>query len=272
VILTFVAYLAAFLILFPVLWIILASFRDPDNFLSLNVWDNLPRTFSLDSYRMALGRSDLLRWIGNSLFVATSTAVVSLLVSAPAAYAIARLRFRGKSVFDLSTLVSYAIPSILIVVPMYVLLVRLGLYNSYLGLITVHATFTIPFSTWVLRDFFRSIPPDLEEAGFVDGASIPRVLRYIVLPLSIPGLLAAAAYSFILSWNDLLFALVIMGDTKSYTASVGVLSYFTGTNITQSTWAQLMAASALVCLPSAILFGFFQRYLVSGFLSGAVKG
>ncbi len=270
--LTFIALLAALLILFPVLWIVLASFRDPANFLSLNVWDNLPRGINLGSYRLTFGRTDLPRWIGNSLFVATSTTVVSLLVSAPAAYALARLRFRGKSPLEWSTIISYAIPSILIVVPLFVILARLHLNNTFVGLIAVHATFTIPFSTWVLRDFYRSIPSDLEDAGYVDGASVLRVLRHIILPLSVPGLLAAAAYSFILSWNDLLFALVIMSNQDSFTAPVGILNYFTGTVIDQSTWAQLMAASSLTCLPSAILFGIFQRYLVSGFLSGAVKG
>src|SRR5205085_1010623 len=130
------------------------------------------------------------------------------------------------------------------------------------GLISVPASVTIPISTWVLSDFYRSLPADLEEAGYVDGASLVRVLRHIVLPLSIPGLLAAGAYAFILSWNDFLFALVIMNSNSHFTAPVGIHAYFTGQNVTQEVWAELMAASTLVTLPSVVLFGFFQRYMV----------
>ena len=269
------ALLALFMtlaILFPFLWIVISSFRDPQNFLTLELRDALPRSVDLSSYRLALGRTDLFNWVGNSLLVAASTTVLSLLVSAPAAFALSRLDFRGKAAARWFSVISYAVPSIIIVVPLFLILVKLNLNNSYAGLILVHATFTIPFSTWVLRDFYRSIPPDLEEAGYVDGANLLQVLRYVVLPLSIPGLLAAGAYAFILSWNDFLFALVIMDEAAAYTAPVGVHAYFTGRFLGESTWAQLMAASSIVSLPSVLLFGFFQRYLVSGFLRSGVKG
>jgi ABC-type glycerol-3-phosphate transport system permease component len=124
----------------------------------------------------------------------------------------------------------------------------------------------------VLRDFYDAIPVEIEEAGYVDGAGLWAVLRRIVLPLSIPALLAAGAYAFILSWNDFLFAFILVATPDNFTAPVGIHAFFTGRNIEQTTWAQLMAASTLVSLPSAILFGVFQRYLVSGFLSGAVRG
>ena len=270
--LAILALVATLVVLFPFLWIVLSSFRDPQNFLTLDLGDALPTSVDLSSYRLALGRTDLFRWVGNSLLVAASTTVLSLLVSAPAAFALSRLDFRGKATLQWFNMTSYAVPSIIIVVPLFLILVRLGLNNSYAGLILVHATFTIPFSTWVLRDFYRSIPPDLEEAGYVDGAGLLRVLRYIILPLSVPGLLAAGAYAFILSWNDFLFALVIMDNAEAYTAPVGVHAYFTGRYLGESTWAQLMAAGSIVSLPSVILFGFFQRYLVSGFLRSGVKG
>jgi N,N'-diacetylchitobiose transport system permease protein len=124
----------------------------------------------------------------------------------------------------------------------------------------------------VLTDFYRSLPVDLESAGYVDGASLWRVLRHIVLPLSVPGLLAAGAYAFILSWNDFLFALVIMNSDAHFTAPVGIRAFFTGNGLTSETWAELMAASVLVTLPSVMLFSFFQRYIRSGFLAGAIKG
>jgi len=270
-ILTLVALLAVFVIIFPFFWIVLCSFKDPEQFLSLGLKESLPNTFNINSYKLALERANLSVWMLNSLIVACATTLLSLLVSTPAAFALARIRFR-KKLFVLVLLISYAIPSILIVVPLFVLLAALNLSNSYFGLILVHATLTIPFSTWVLQDFYHSIPPDLEEAAHMDGANLYQVLRYVILPLSIPGVLAAGVYSFILSWNDFLFALVIMNDAEMFTAPVGIHAYFTGRNIVESVWAQLMAATTIVSLPSVILFGFFQRFLMSGFLSGAVKG
>jgi multiple sugar transport system permease protein len=266
------AYLTVLVIAFPYLWILISSFRDPQHFLSLQLSDALPRSLNLASYRLALARAHLVRYMFNSLLVAVSTTALSLAVACPAAYAFARLRFRGRAILSWFTIMNYVVPSILLVVPMFVFLVKLNLNNSYVGLILVHATFTIPFAVWILRDFYLSIPLDLEEAGYVDGASLPRVLQYIILPLSIPGLLAAGVYAFILSWNNFLFALVLMSNDSAFTAPVGIKTYYLTIQMEQSNWAQLMAASSLVSLPSAILFGFFQRYLVSGFLSGASKG
>jgi multiple sugar transport system permease protein len=271
-VLTAIALVAVFVIVFPFLWIVLSSFRDPERFLTLHLRDAIPHSLSIGSYRLAVGDTDLLRWIANSLVIATATTLLAIAVAAPAAFALVRLRFRARGFASLYLVVAYAIPSITLAVPMFVILVKLHLNDTYWGLVIVHASFTIPFSTWVLSDFYRSLPEDLEEAGYVDGASLWRVLRHIVLPLSIPGLLAAGAYSFILSWNDFLFALVIMNSNAHFTAPVGIHAYFTGRSITQEVWAELMAASTLVTLPSVILFGFFQRYMVSGFLSGAVKG
>jgi len=272
IVLTVIAALVVFVIIFPFLWILISSFKDPENFLSVKLSDSVPHSLHVGSYRLALGRTSLLHWIWNSFLVATITTLISLLVCAPAAYALARLRFRGRGLTSTVLVGAYAVPSITLVVPMFVVLVKLHLNDTYIGLILVHASFTIPFATWVLTDFYRSIPVDLEAAGYVDGASIVRVLWHIVLPLSIPGLLAAGAYAFILSWNDFLFALVIMNSNAHYTAPVGIHAYFTGQNITQEVWAELMAASVLVTLPSVILFGYFQRYIAAGYLSGAVKG
>ena len=272
IVLTVIAALVVFVIIFPFLWILISSFKDPENFLSVKLSDSVPHSLHVGSYRLALGRTSLLHWIWNSFLVASITTLISLFVCAPAAYALARLRFRGRGLTSTVLVGAYAVPSITLVVPMFVVLVKLHLNDTYIGLILVHASFTIPFATWVLTDFYRSIPVDLEAAGYVDGASIVRVLWHIVLPLSIPGLLAAGAYAFILSWNDFLFALVIMNSNAHYTAPVGIHAYFTGQNITQEVWAELMAASVLVTLPSVVLFGYFQRFIASGYLSGAVKG
>ncbi|MDA1128941.1 MAG: carbohydrate ABC transporter permease [Chloroflexi bacterium] len=270
--LTLIAMLAILVITFPFVWILLSSLRSVENFLSLDLRDALPRSLDFTSYRLALQRSDLFLWMGNSLFVAVLTTCLSLLVSAPAAFALTRLRFRGKDAASIILVLSYAVPSIMLAIPLLVLLVKMRLNNSFIGLILVHATFTIPFTSWILQDFYRSIPTDLEEAGYIDGASLVRVLWHIILPLSIPGLLAAGAYSFILSWNEFLFALILLNSYDSFTAPVGVHAYFTARGADESMWAQLMAASVIVSLPSVLLFAYFQRYLIAGFLKGAVKG
>jgi ABC-type glycerol-3-phosphate transport system permease component len=266
------AWLVVLVIVFPFLWIVLSSWRDPENFLSLDLADALPRGIDLSSYANALRRADLLRWMSTSLAVAVSTTILSLTVSAPLAFALARLRFRGRRTFSGLLVLHYAVPSVTIAVPLFVLLVALGQYDSLFALVIVHCTLTIPFCTWVLRDFYEALPVEIEEAGYVDGASLSQVLRHIVLPLSTAALLAAGAYAFILSWNDFLFAFILINTQENFTAPVGINAFFTGRNIEQSTWAQLMAASTLVSLPSAILFVVFQRYLVSGFLSGSVRG
>jgi N,N'-diacetylchitobiose transport system permease protein len=272
VIRSFAAWFIVLVIIFPFLWVVLSSWRDPENFLSLDLADALPHGIDLSSYVNALGRADLFRWMTTSLAIAVSTTILSLLVSAPLAFALARLRFRGRGTFSGLLVLHYAVPSVTIAVPLFVLLVALGQYDSLFALVIVHSTLTIPFCTWVLRDFYEALPVEIEEAGYVDGASLAQVLRLIVLPLSTAALLAAGAYAFILSWNDFLFAFILINTQENFTAPVGIHAFFTGRNIEQSTWAQLMAASTLVSLPSALLFAVFQRYLVSGFLSGSVRG
>jgi multiple sugar transport system permease protein len=259
-------------IIFPFLWIVLSSFRGIDDFFSLELSNALPKTLDLTSYKLAFGRSQLVRWTANSLFIATGTTLLSLTVSAPAAFAIARLRFKGRRAGAVILISSYAIPSIMLAIPVFVLLTTLRLNNSYFALILLHATFTIPFTTWVLQDFYHSIPADLEEAGYIDGASLGQVLWRIILPLSVPGLLAAGAYAFIMSWTEFLFAFLLVQSNDAFTAPVGVHAFFTGRNAGESVMAQLMAASVVVSLPSVVIFAYFQRYLVSGFLTGAVKG
>jgi ABC-type glycerol-3-phosphate transport system permease component len=266
------AWLVVLILIFPFLWIVLSSWRDPENFLSLDLADALPHEIDLSSYTNALARADLFRWMGTSFAVAVSTTVLSLAVSAPLAFALARLRFRGRRTFSGLLALHYAVPSVTIAIPLFVLLVALGQYDSLFALVIVHCSLTIPFCTWVLRDFYQALPVEIEEAGYVDGASLSQVLRHIVLPLSTAALLAAGAYAFILSWNDFLFAFILINTQENFTAPVGINAFFTGRNIEQETWAQLMAASTLVSLPSAILFVVFQRYLVSGFLSGSVRG
>ncbi len=274
VIRSLVAAAAVAIVIFPFAWIVLSSFRDPNHFLSLDVGDALPRSLDLSSYTLALNRpgADLVHWMATSLFVASATTVLSLAVAAPLAFALARLRFVGKRATGGMLILHYAVPSVTIAVPLFVLLVALHQYDSLFALIIVHSSLTIPFCTWVLRDFYESIPLEIEEAGYVDGAGLVAVLRRIVLPLSVPALLAAGAYAFILSWNDFLFAFILLNSPENFTAPVGIHAFFTGRNIEQSLWAQLMAASTLVSMPSVLLFAVFQRYLVSGFLSGAVRG
>lgn len=269
---TVVVWAAVLIVMFPLLWMVLSAFRSPDNFLSLRLGDSMPTGIDLSSFFLAFRRTDLPVWVGNSLIVASATTALAVVVATPYAYAMSRLEFGTKKLAGLALVAAYSVPSITLVVPLAVILSRLSLTNSLWGLVLVHMTFAIPFSTWVIRSNVKEIPGDLEEAAFVDGASRTQAFRHVIVPLLIPAIVAAGAYAFILSWNDFLFALVLIGDASQFTAPVGIRAYFTGTNATESTWAQLMAASVVVSVPTVLLFAFFQRYLVAGFLGGSVKG
>jgi multiple sugar transport system permease protein len=271
-IVTLVLFAGVFVVVFPLLWMVVSSFRSPQGFMTTELSRSFPGSLDLSTYRLAFSRTELPTWLVNSLVVSLTTTLAAVVVAVPYAYALSRLQFRGKRLANLSLALAYSVPSVTIAIPLVVILSKLSLVNSLLGLILVHMTFAIPFATWVLRSSVTEIPSEIEEAARVDGASTLQLLIRIVIPLLVPGILAAGSYAFILSWNDFLFSLILISDPELFTIPVGVRAYFTGSNATESTWAQLMAASVVVSLPAAMLFGIFQRFLTSGFLSGSVKG
>ena len=254
---------------FPLLWLLSASFKTARE-LASPTQTFLPESFALDNFTAAIQKADLFTAAGNSLFVALSTTVVVTLMSLPAAYALARFRTRLRGIATGWILLSQVFPFILIIIPLFLVLRQINLLDSHLGLIVVYSVWSLPFTLWMLQGYVAGIPVELEEAGAMDGASKFRVLRQIVFPLLMPGLVATSMFTFISSWNEFFFALVLIQDPSLQTLPL-TLARFVGAE-GQVQLGQLAAASLLATIPSLVFFALIQKRLTSGLLSGAVKG
>ena len=195
--------------------------------------------------------------------------VISIVISTLAAYSITRFRYRGRMLVPYFSLLGYMVPSIILVFPLFMVMTRLGLTDSLWSLTLGYVSTTLPFCMWLLWAFFRGIPVELEEAALIDGASRLQVFREIVLPSALPGIIAAAIFSLIVSWNDYLFARVFMNSVDHSPLTVGVMLFFEGVHVD---WGLMMASAVLMTVPMAVLFMLLQRHLVAGFGAGAVKG
>lgn len=229
----------------------------------------LPDTFTAQSYRDLLSTTPFTTYLRNSLLVAGIAVPLALVCATGAAIALSRFDFAGRQVFMTSILVAQLLPAVLLVISLQGQLRVLNLLNNIVGLALVHAAFATPFATWLLKGFLDSIPRDLEEAGRIDGASSWQVVRMIIVPLLVPGMVAAGTYIFILSWNEFLYALTFMQSTSSRTLPVG-LHLFIGEY--QIRWDLLTAGGVLAVVPVIIGFLVVQKRLVAGLAAGAVKG
>ncbi|HEY8470332.1 MAG TPA: carbohydrate ABC transporter permease [Longimicrobiales bacterium] len=252
---------------FPLYWAVVSSltpearlFEAPSLF---------PRELVLDHYRALFEERDFWLPIRNSLFVAGTTTALSVVLGALCAYALARLRFRGKAAILGFILAVTMFPQISIVPPLYLMLRELRLINTYPGLIFPYMTFALPLTVWLLTGFFRQLPRELEEAAAVDGAGRLRTLREVILPLSLPGIATTAILTFLYAWNEFLFALSFTLGPERQTVPVAI-ALFRGQY--QVPWGQILAAAVVATAPVALLVLFFQRRIVQGLTAGAVKG
>lgn len=253
--------------LFPLLWIVSVSLKgDAEQFATPPTL--VPLEPVLSNYVRLLNDTNFPRYIGNSLFVATATVVLSLMVGCPAAYAMARFKTLARPGVTSLVLLTYMFPPILLGIPLFVIFSRVGLADSYLGLILAHTTFALPFVMWVMRDFFLAVPVEVEEAALVDGCGRLRLLWVIVLPIARPGVVAAGIFTFILSWNDYLYALILLKSESRKTISIGISLFVDSSTIEPGL---MMAGSVLITVPVLIGFIFVQRFLVQGLAVGAVK-
>jgi ABC-type glycerol-3-phosphate transport system permease component len=209
------------------------------------------------------------RWFLNSLVVTAGSTLISIIVSTLAAYSVTRFRYWGRNFVPYFSLLGYMVPSIIFVFPLFLIMVQLHLTDTLMSLILGYVCLTLPFCMWLMWAFMRSIPIEIEEAALIDGASRLQVFAHVVLPTALPGIIAAAIFSMIVSWNDYLFGRVFMNSLDNLTLTVGVMLFFEGTHVD---WGLLMAASVLMTVPMALLFMALQRHLVAGFGAGAVKG
>lgn len=254
---------------FPLLWLLSASFKSSQELNSLAA-NLIPIDWDFGNYASALDRQNLLTAAGNSLLVAVSTMVIAVLLSMPMAYALARLRGRLRAAGTVWILVSQVFPSILIIIPLFLVLRSLQLNDTLLGLILVYVTFTMPFTLWMLQGYVAAIPPDLEEAAEMDGAGRWTILRRVVLPLLAPGLVATAMFTFVSAWNEFFLALVLVQSPELYTLPIALRSFLGAEGQTQL--GPLAAGAILATIPSLIIFGILQKRLTGGSLAGAVKG
>ena len=255
-------------VLFPFYWVIITSLKSTPQ-ISARTSIFWPDPFTLEQYSSLLNRTNFLVWLRNSVLVALGSTVVSVICAALAAYALSRLKFIGAGALTTFLLITYLLPGTLLFIPLYQTLTDLGLINSYGALLLTYPTFLMPFATWVLMGYFRSIPVELEEAAMIDGASRLYIFARITLPLAMPALLAVTLFCFTNAWNEFLFAFVFITSESLRTLPIGLQSMVVGDILP---WGQLMAASLLTAVPVAVLYVYAQRYLAEGLTVGAVKG
>jgi multiple sugar transport system permease protein len=252
--------------LFPIYWMVSISLKRPvDALASPPIWFFTP---TFDAYTKVLGDPVILGYFRNSLLVGLGTTVLSLAFGVPTAYVLARHRFRRRSDFAFWVLSTRMSPPVAMLIPFFIMYQAVGLQNTYLGLILMHVSMNLAIVIWVMRGFFADLPPELEEAALVDGASFWQTFIRIATPLAMPGMAATAILSFLFSWNEFLFALVLGGrDTR--TTPVGLYN-FIGYNEVQ--WPELSAAATIMLIPLVIVLLAFQRQLIRGLTLGAVRG
>jgi multiple sugar transport system permease protein len=252
----------------PFYWMLNTSFKGSAQIQSLEPYF-YPSPATLQNYVELIRETNFLWWLRNSAAVALGSALVTILVSCLAGYSLARIRYPGRHLLATMVLVVYLVPPTLLFIPLYTILRGLGLANTLWALLVAYPTFTVPFCTWLLMGFFRTIPPDLEDAAMVDGASRVEAFRRVILPLAAPGVLAAGLFAFTLAWNEFLYALVFVHDSELKTIPVGLNDLMFGDIFL---WGQLMAASVLTTVPVIVLYTYLQRFMVEGLTAGAVKG
>lgn len=257
-----------FLVMFPFLWILVSSLKPVSELFGEKAFIPFTSDPTFTNYESVFVNHPFLTYLKNSLIVSGVTTIYTVLVASFAAYAIARMKFRGKTVILGLVLSVSMFPQIATISPIYIILKNMGLTNSYLGLIIPYTTITLPLSIWILVTFFRKIPFDLEEAAKIDGASIMQTYWRVILPLAIPGIFTTAILVFIAAWNEFLFALVLNTQEAYKTVPVGIAMFQGQFTIP---WGEISAATVVVTVPLVIMVLLFQRRIVSGLTSGAVK-
>jgi len=262
--------IAVFVVMvFPVFWMISTAFK-PDGEIYSVTPNWVPAHPTLGHFRDAIARPYFWTDVKNSLIVVLATVGIAIALSFLAAVALAKYRFTGRKLFIVLVIGIQMLPPAGLIIPLYVVLARYQLVNALTGVILVYLTTALPFSVWTLRGFILGIPKDLEEAAMVDGSSRLGAFARILLPLVAPGLVATSVFAFITSWNEYIFARILLSDSPKQTITVW-LSYFLGTGRSVD-WGGLMAASTLIAIPVVIFFLLVQRKIAFGLTSGAVRG
>jgi arabinogalactan oligomer / maltooligosaccharide transport system permease protein len=253
--------------LWPVMDVVSISLR-PGNRLRTTELEFIPYDWTLDSYRQLLTSHDFWRWLGNSLLVSGAVTITGSALASIGGYAFSRFRFVGRQAMMISILTTQMFPATMLMLPLYLMIAKLGLINTYIGLGIFYISTALPFCIWQMKGFYDTIPVSLEEAARIDGCTPWQAFRRVILPLATPGLVITALFSFMSAWSEYLVAAQILQDRSMFTLPLGLKS-FQSSMSTQ--WGLYAAASILVSVPVVIVFVLLSRYLVSGLTLGSVK-
>jgi ABC-type glycerol-3-phosphate transport system permease component len=229
----------------------------------------IPHTWTLDNLQRLFTETRALTYLRNSIIVSFSTVLLTIAVATPAAYSLTRFRFHGREQIAGTVLFTYMFAPIMIIIPFYVMMRFLGLTNTHLGLVLAYSAFCLPFALWMLRTFFQSIPLDIEQAAMIDGANRLQTVLYVVLPLAVPGVATTSIFTFILAWNDYIFARILISADELKTLPVGIADLY---NASVVDWGMIMASGLLILTPVLGVFFVIQKYMIAGIGAGALKG
>jgi arabinogalactan oligomer/maltooligosaccharide transport system permease protein len=254
--------------IYPISQIITIALRPNDQLLSTSLAP-IPKDATLANFRILLTETPFLRWLANSTLIALAVTATGVALASTAGYALSRFKFLGRSATLNGLLVTQMFPATMLLLPLYLILIKLGLINSYLGVIIIYSATALPFCIWQLKGYYDTIPLALEEAAGIDGCTRWQSFYLVVLPLAAPAVVITALFSFMTAWNEYVVAALVLQDVKNFTLPLG-LKMFQGNMSTQ--WGLYAAGAILVSIPVVLLFLALSRYLISGLSSGAVKG
>jgi ABC-type glycerol-3-phosphate transport system permease component len=257
------------LIVFPVLWMVLSSIRPASQLTEPLSWGSLFEGLTGEAYARLFSGSNFGRYVLNSLLISSVATVLTVVISGIAGYTLSRFRFRGRSLLLLLVLATQLLPFVVLITPIYIAFSQLKLLNSYPGLIVVYVAMTLPLATYLMMGYFDAIPKVLDEAARIDGCTTLGVIFRVIMPVALPGIVTVAVTAFIATWEEFLFATVLMTSDKLKTVQVGLAGFF-GEYSTD--WPVVMAAATVAAVPTIILFAVVQRRLVAGMAAGSIKG
>lgn len=251
--------------LFPMYWMVISGLRAGRALFEPLL---LPGPYSWQGYKTILSLTDFPTYYLNSILIAIGTTAITVAVVTPMAYALVRSRLPGMMLMVRAMLFAYMFPALLLAIPIYVFLVKIGLDDTRLSLILTHSTFTLPLGVWLMWGFFKNFPFEVEESAFIDGCSRLQAIYRVIMPLTLPGVLTVVLFAFVLSWSDFVFSLILITSDELKTLPYGLASI---DDAYDANWGELMAGSTMICLPLLALFAFLSRYFIRGLSMGAVK-
>jgi len=251
--------------LFPMYWMVISGLRAGRALFEPLL---LPGPYSWQGYKTILSLTDFPTYYLNSILIAVGTTAITVAVVTPMAYALVRSRLPGMMLMVRAMLFAYMFPALLLAIPIYVFLVKIGLDDTRLSLILTHSTFTLPLGVWLMWGFFKNFPFEVEESAFIDGCSRLQAIYRVIMPLTLPGVLTVVLFAFVLSWSDFVFSLILITSDELKTLPYGLASI---DDAYDANWGELMAGSTMICLPLLALFAFLSRYFIRGLSMGAVK-